>query len=210
MVSYIKNRIIHRFIRDIADYEEGGVCYGQILPADTQVYAVYPEQESTSGYSNAKSGLYYVIGDGIHTYSEIRDGHGQSHYNIEYRAVPASALDAIIAIFSKVKITDLQDGDYLVYDAKQDAWVNKGGKPLPPDVIDGGGAWTVATDTIDGGDAYSQVFDIVIDGGDAGAAPVPSVVDGGDSPDAVQTNTIDGTSASQTTFDEIIDGGTVI
>ena len=48
-MSYIKNRIIHRFIRDIADYEVGGACYSQILPADTQVYAVYPEpKESTS------------------------------------------------------------------------------------------------------------------------------------------------------------------
>ena len=161
-MSYIKNRIIHRFIRDITDYEEGGACYSQILPADTQVYAVYPD-------SNTKSGLYYVIGDGVHTYTEIRDGKGLLPYNIEYIAVPADALSALLSIFSKVQITDLKDGDYLAYDAAKQAWVNKSGTPgptpPPTDVIDGGDhPDTEQTSTLDGGSIFDD-YDDYIDGG---------------------------------------------
>lgn len=209
-MSYIKNRIIHRFIRDITDYETGGVCYNQILPADTQVYAVYPEQESASNQStedviNTKSGLYYVIGDGIHTYTEIRDGHGQSPYNREYRAVPADAIDALLSIFSKVEITNLQDGDYLAYDAKKNAWVNRGGTPIPPtDVIDGGNASDKATNTLDGGNAWTVEFDIIIDGGTAGDQPTENY-DGGDASSIPTANYNGGDAGAQ--HSEIWDGG---
>lgn len=206
-MSYIKNRIIHRFIRDIADYELGGACYSQILPADTQVYAVYPDAESTDVYGE-KSGLYYVIGDGIHTYTEIRDGRGSAPYNIEYRAVPAGALDALLAIFSNIKITDLKDGDYLVYDAKQKCWVNRGGTPgpEPTEDIDGGSASDIPTSTIDGGNAWTIDFDIIIDGGNAGEQPEPPEdIDGGDA-SSIPVYVVDGGNAGSIA-DETIDGG---
>ena len=34
-----QKRIIHRFIRPISDYEEGGTYYNQVIPIDTQAYA---------------------------------------------------------------------------------------------------------------------------------------------------------------------------
>ena len=89
-MAYIKNRIIHRFIRDITEYLENGICYGQVLPADTQVYANYSKEAGqVDNDGNPKVGLYYVIGDGVHTYTEIRDGHGENDYNKEYVAFEA-------------------------------------------------------------------------------------------------------------------------
>ena len=65
-----QKRIIHRFIRPIADYEEGGIYYNQVIPIDTQAYAYYPK-EYGKDYN-----LWYVFGDGVHTYTEIREGKG--------------------------------------------------------------------------------------------------------------------------------------
>lgn len=65
-----QKRIIHRFIRPIADYEKGGIYYNQVIPIDTQAYAHYPEEYGRD-YN-----LWYVFGDGVHTYTEIRDGKG--------------------------------------------------------------------------------------------------------------------------------------
>jgi len=69
-------RVIHRFVRDIEDYEFGGEYYAQIIPLDTQVYAQYN--------SGDKKGLWYVMGDGEHTYIEIRDGKGSVPSAKEY------------------------------------------------------------------------------------------------------------------------------
>lgn len=81
------NRVIHRFIRDISEYEYGGEYYAQVLPLDIQVYAIYTKP--------SKNGLFYVIGDGLHTYTEIRDGKGKSFV---YREYAAMSLDALIEI----------------------------------------------------------------------------------------------------------------
>ena len=69
-------RVIHRFVRNIEDYEFGGEYYAQIIPLDTQVYAQYN--------SGDKKGLWYVLGDGEHTYLEIRDGKGSVPSAKEY------------------------------------------------------------------------------------------------------------------------------
>lgn len=71
-----EDRIIHRFIRDASEYESGGEYYNQVIPVDTQAYAIYSSGE--------KSGLYYVMGDDTHTYAEIRNGYGSKKSAKEY------------------------------------------------------------------------------------------------------------------------------
>lgn len=75
----IQNKVIHRFIRPIAEYEEGGLYYSNIIPLDTQAYAYYSEVNE-----NHDAGLYFVFGDGQHTYTEIRDGKGITEGAREY------------------------------------------------------------------------------------------------------------------------------
>lgn len=72
----VEQRIVQRFIKTIADYEEGGEFYSQVIPLNTQAFAIYDSQE--------KSGLYYVLGDGIHTYVEIREGQSSLESSHEY------------------------------------------------------------------------------------------------------------------------------
>lgn len=72
-----EDRIIHRFIKDIAEYEQGGEYFNQVIPADTQAYAIYPA-------GGEKVGLYYVLGDDVHTYTEIRAGSGSKKSAKEY------------------------------------------------------------------------------------------------------------------------------
>ena len=72
----VEQRIIQRLINTIADYEEGGKLYSQVIPLHTQAYAIYDKQ--------GKVGLYYVFGDGVHTYTEIRDGQSSVESAHEY------------------------------------------------------------------------------------------------------------------------------
>ena len=72
----VEQRIIQRLIKTAADYELGGSLYSQVIPLHTQAYAIYDSQE--------KSGLYYVFGDGVHTYTEIRDGQSSLESSHEY------------------------------------------------------------------------------------------------------------------------------
>lgn len=72
----VEQRIVQRFIKTIADYEEGGEFYSQVIPLNTQAFAIYDSQE--------KSGLYYVLGDGSHTYVEIREGQSSLESSHEY------------------------------------------------------------------------------------------------------------------------------
>ena len=80
-------RVIHRFIRNISDYELGGEFHAQIIPLDTQAYAIYPDKDGNK--------LFYVIGDGEHTYTEIRDGLGNGESHKEYPVFTESNLDNI-------------------------------------------------------------------------------------------------------------------
>lgn len=81
------NRVIHRFIRNISDYELGGEFYSQIIPLDTQAYAIYPDKD--------RNKLFYVIGDGEHTYTEIRNGLGNGESHKEYPVFTESNLHSI-------------------------------------------------------------------------------------------------------------------
>ena len=195
---YTEKRIIHRYIQDIKEYEEGGYCFGQVLPIDTQVYAVYSKPN--------KKGLFFVIGDGEHTYLEIREGYGKKPYNIEYMAVPSDAYP----LLSLIKINNLQDGDYLRWNAEKNAWINEAGTPgpVPPQPvteIDGGEVGTTEWAlTLDGGNV-EDIFDDAVDGGvieltgiaadesmDGGSSTVIAslVLDGG-STSNIATNSID-------------------
>lgn len=82
-----EDRIIHRFIRDISEYESGGEYYNQVIPADTQAYAIYSSGE--------KTGLYYVLGDDAHTYTEIRDGYGSKKSAKEYPVFTSDHVNTI-------------------------------------------------------------------------------------------------------------------
>lgn len=82
-----EDRIIHRFIRDISEYESGGEYYNQVIPADTQAYAIYSSGE--------KTGLYYVLGDDAHTYTEIRDGYGSKKSAKEYPVFTSDYVNTI-------------------------------------------------------------------------------------------------------------------
>nr|DAP54538.1 MAG TPA: ADP-ribosyltransferase [Caudoviricetes sp.] len=94
----VEQRIVQRFIKTIADYEEGGEFYSQVIPLNTQAFAIYDSQE--------KSGLYYVLGDGSHTYVEIREGQSSLESSHEY----AVFSDAWIALINSK--ADLQYMNY--------------------------------------------------------------------------------------------------
>ena len=89
-----QNKIIHRFIRFISDYEEGGIYYNQVIPVDTQAYAYYPPEKERDFE------LYYVFGDGIHTYTEIRDGKSISEITEEYPVLNQDFVDLVKSIHS--------------------------------------------------------------------------------------------------------------
>ena len=88
MAINLDNRVIHRFIRDISEYELGGEFYSQIIPLDTQAYAIYPNEEDNY--------LFYVIGDGEHTYTELRDGKGNGTAYREYPVLTPENLNIMI------------------------------------------------------------------------------------------------------------------
>lgn len=87
-MASIQNKIIHRFVRPIAEYEKNGSYYTQVIPLDTQAYAIYPEEAE-------KTGLWYVLGDGDHTYVEIRDGKGNKDSAKEYPVFTQDVIDLI-------------------------------------------------------------------------------------------------------------------
>ena len=90
MAAPIK-KIIHRFIHDINEYEIGGSQVNKIIPLDTQVFAYYPDT-----YLGHLSGLYFVLGDGVHTYKELRAGLGIYPTAKEYSATGDSgAIDEL-------------------------------------------------------------------------------------------------------------------
>lgn len=82
-----QNRIIHRFVKEISEYENGGAYYNQVIPVDTQAYAVYPAFDESGIEVEGKKGLFYVLGDGNHTYVEIRDGRGNYDSSKEYPVI---------------------------------------------------------------------------------------------------------------------------
>lgn len=101
-MASIQNKIIHRFIRDFSDYDVNGTYYGQIIPIDTQAFAIYPEDCETPG-------VYYVIGDGIHTYLEIKRGLGDTQASREYPMFTKADLAALKAKADKSYVDALID-----------------------------------------------------------------------------------------------------
>ena len=100
-MAITQNRVIHRFIRPIADYEEGGIYYSQVIPIDTQAYAYYPED------AGRDTELWYVFGDGIHTYTEIRDGKGITESTKEFPVFTQDFIDIITNTYSKEEVDKL-------------------------------------------------------------------------------------------------------
>lgn len=100
-MAIAQNRVIHRFIRPIADYEEGGIYYSQVIPVDTQAYAFYPED------AGRDCELWYVFGDGIHTYTEIRDGKGTTESAKEFPVFTQDFIDIINDTYSKEEIDEI-------------------------------------------------------------------------------------------------------
>ena len=92
MATIGQNRVIHRFIRPIAEYEAEGSYYNQVIPVDTQAYAYYPDGERDG------TNLWYVFGDGIHTYTEIRDGKGATEGAKEFPVFTAEIMEIINTI----------------------------------------------------------------------------------------------------------------
>lgn len=90
MVEVTENRIVHKVIHDVSFYDEKGHYYSTVIPLNTQVYAMYPNQ-------GKKTDLWYVYGDGIHTYAEIRDGKGNRNQSKEYPVFTKEFIDAINA-----------------------------------------------------------------------------------------------------------------
>ena len=44
MVEVTENRIVHKVIHDVSFYDEKGHYYSTVIPLNTQVYAMYPNQ----------------------------------------------------------------------------------------------------------------------------------------------------------------------
>lgn len=95
-----QKRIIHRFIRPISDYEEGGVYYNHVIPIDTQAYAHYPKEYGRD-YN-----LWYVFGDGVHTYTEIRDGKGILDTAKEYPIFTQEYIESFVTFDKLYEILD--------------------------------------------------------------------------------------------------------
>ena len=100
-MAIAQNRVIHRFIRSIADYEEGGIYYSQVIPVDTQAYAYYSEE------AGRDTELWYVFGDGIHTYVEIRDGKGATESAKEFPVFTQDFIKVITDTYSKEEVNEL-------------------------------------------------------------------------------------------------------
>lgn len=103
-----QNRVIHRFIRPISDYEAGGEYYNQVVPVDTQAYAYYPDGEKEL------TNLWYVFGDGIHTYVEIREGKGLSETAKEYPVITPDLLALINNKADKDSVYTKEEVDELI------------------------------------------------------------------------------------------------
>lgn len=96
----IQNKVIHRFVCPISDYEKGGPLYTQVVPLDTQAYSFYPPNAE-------KHGLWYVLGDGSHTYTEIREGRSHKESSKEYPVFTEDFIEIINDTYSKEEVDAL-------------------------------------------------------------------------------------------------------
>ena len=70
------NKIIHKFIRDRADYEENGELYYSIIPENVQAYSYELKEDGDPTNPNDYI-IRYVLGTGSSTYMEIANGQGK-------------------------------------------------------------------------------------------------------------------------------------
>lgn len=103
-MTIAQKRIIHRFVQPISKYEEGGEYFYQVIPTDTQVFAQYPE-------GRREVELYFVIGDGKHTYVELREGLGTLDYAKEYPIISTDELKGLLKSSTDPEIIYGTDAD---------------------------------------------------------------------------------------------------
>lgn len=99
----VVNKVIHRFVRDRADYEEGGALYNQIIPYNVQAYS-YKLKENGDPSNPDDYIIAYVLGTGSSTYMEIANGQGKDP---EGERLPA--LSKEIFVTSKEELDILLD-----------------------------------------------------------------------------------------------------
>ncbi len=99
----VVNKVIHRFVRDRADYEEGGALYNQIIPYNVQAYS-YKLRENGNPDNPKDYIVAYVLGTGSSTYLEIANGRGKDP---EGNPVPGLSQEFIIQ--SEEEIMSLLD-----------------------------------------------------------------------------------------------------
>lgn len=88
-MTVAQQKIIHRFIKPISAYEQGGDQYYRVIPLDTQAYAIYP-----TGLREVD--MYYVFGDGKHTYLEIKNGMGETAASREYPVISVKDIEGFM------------------------------------------------------------------------------------------------------------------
>ena len=77
-MKLVEKRVIHRFVQDIAAYEEGGEYFDKVIPLNTQAYAIYPNTgadknavdhvvqcRNRHGHNGRKRKLQQQFGNGI-------------------------------------------------------------------------------------------------------------------------------------------------
>jgi hypothetical protein len=89
----VVNKIIHRFIRDRKDYEQGGELYGQIIPYNVQAYSYTLKENGDINNPNDYI-VKYVLGTGSSTYLEIAEGRGR---DLENQHVPELSKELLVS-----------------------------------------------------------------------------------------------------------------
>ncbi len=89
----VVNKIIHRFIRDRKDYEQGGELYGQIIPYNVQAYSYTLKENGDINNPNDYI-VKYVLGTGSSTYLEIAEGRGR---DLENQPVPELSKELLVS-----------------------------------------------------------------------------------------------------------------
>ena len=94
----VVKKIIHRFVRNHADYEEGGELFNQIIPYNVQAYS-YKLKEDGDPENPKDYIIKYVLGTGNSTYLEIASGHGVDD---EGNPVPELSKEFLITSYEEI------------------------------------------------------------------------------------------------------------
>lgn len=99
----VVNKVIHRFIRERSEYEEGGSLYNQIIPYNVQAYSYKLRDNGNPNDPNDYT-VAYVLGTGSSTYMEIANGEGK-----DSEGNPCPALSKEIVVTSVSELNSLLD-----------------------------------------------------------------------------------------------------